>query len=150
MIDERVSEYIHAPVSEVFYFMSRVEMLPEWLEGCKESWAISDDPYRVGAEVAHIDEVMGQRFEAHFEVIVWEPDARMVFKALNGPFDGTSDERFVREGEGTRVDIRVQGELRGPFKLGEWAAKRVARGQLRHSVQNAKRKLESRHSETAR
>ncbi len=142
MIDERVSEYIDVPVRDVFHFMSRVETLPQWLEGCEESWAISDDPYRVGAEVAHIDEVMGQRFEAHFEVVVWEPDSRMVFKALNGPFDGTSDERFRPEGDGTRVDIRIQGQLRGAFKIGEWAAKRAARKQLQQSVANAKRILE--------
>jgi carbon monoxide dehydrogenase subunit G len=142
VIDEHVSEYIAVPVSEVFHFMSRVETLPEWLDGCKESWAISDDPYRVGAEVAHIDEVMGQRFEAHFEVVVWDENSRMVFKALTGPFDGTSDESFTPEEDGTRVEIRIRGELRGAFKLGEWAAKRVARKQLRQSVANAKRILE--------
>jgi carbon monoxide dehydrogenase subunit G len=150
MIDEHVSEFIDAPVHEVFHFMSRVETLPEWLDGCKESWAISDDPYCVGAEVAHIDQVMGQTFEAHFEVVEWDENSRMVFKALDGPFAGTSDERFRPEGDGTRVDIYVRGELTGAFKLGEWAARRVARKQLRRSIDNAKRIVESRRAERTR
>jgi carbon monoxide dehydrogenase subunit G len=150
VIDEHATEFIDAPVSEVFHFMSRVETLPQWLEGCKKSWAVSDDPYRVGAEVAHIDQVMGQTFEAHFKVAVWDRDSRMVFKALDGPFVGTSDERFRPEGSGTRVDIYVKGELRGAFKLGEWAAKKVARKQLQRSVENAKRILESPPAEASR
>ena len=144
MIREQASEFIDVPPDEAFRFMSRVETLSEWLDGCDRAWAITDDPYRVGGRVAHIDVVMGQQFEAHFEVIVWEPGSRMVFKALSGPFDGTSDQTFTLEDGGTRVDIVVEGHLRGAFRFSEWAAKRVARAQLERSVQNAKSLLEKR------
>ena len=142
MIEVGATEVIEAPVDVVFETMSRVESLPEWLEGCREAWPLSDDPYRVGGKVAHIDEVMGQRFEAHYEVVEWEPGKRVVFQSLSGPFDGTSEELFTQEGDGTRVDITIKGELRGAFRFGEWAARKVAQKQLAESVQNAKRLIE--------
>ena len=142
MIDVSASEVIEAPVDAVFDAMSRLESLPEWLVGCRDAWPLSDDPYRVGGRVAHIDEVMGQRFEAHYEVVEWEPGRRVVFKSLSGPFEGTSEETFEPEGDSTRVDITIRGELRGPFRLGEWAARKVAQKQLAESVQNAKRLIE--------
>ena len=145
MIEERASVAIDAPVEIVFEAMSRVESLPEWLVGCCEAWPVSDDPYRVGGRVGHIDEVMGQRFEAHYEVVEWEPGKRMLFKTVSGsPFKGTSEQSFETAGEGTRVEIVVRGELRGAFRFGEWAARRVAKTQLEKSVANAKRMIEER------
>lgn len=143
MIEVRASEVIEAPVDRVFEAMSRVESLPEWLVGCKKAWPVSDDPYRVGGQVAHIDEVMGQQFEAHYEVVVWEAGSRVLYKTLSGgPFEGTSEQSFSREAGATRVEVIVKGELRGALRFGEWAARRVARSQLEESVKNAKRMIE--------
>ena len=143
MIEVVASEVIEADVEDVFHVMSRVETLHEWLVGCIEAWPITDDPYRVGGRVAHIDEVMGQRFEAHYEVVEWEPKSCFVFQTLSGgPFEGTSGVRFHAEQEATRVEISIKGELKGALKFGEWAARKVAQKQLAESVQNAKRMIE--------
>ena len=140
MIEVSASTVIDAPVEEVFREMSRVETLADWLEGCVEAWPLTEDPYRVGGRVAHIDEVMGQRFEAHYEVVEWESHRRFVFKTLSGgPFDGLSELKFRPEGETTLVEIRIEGELRGAFRFGEWAARKVAQKQLAESVENARR-----------
>ena len=143
MIQVSAAEVIEAPVSEVFQKMSRLETLPEWLVGCEKAWAVSEDPYRVGGRVAHIDSVMGQTFEAHYEVIEWISNRRLVFKTLSGgPFEGTSDLSFEDEDEATRIEICITGRLKGAMKLGDWAARKVAQKQLVESVQNAKRLIE--------
>ena len=143
MIEVAASEVIDANVDDVFHAMSRVETLPEWLVGCVEAWPLTDDPYQVGGRVAHIDEVMGQRFEAHYEVVEWEPDRCFVFQTLSGgPFEGTSGVRFHPEGDATRVEISIKGDLKGALKFGEWAARKVAQKQLAESVQNAKHLIE--------
>ena len=143
MIEVSATEAIDAPVSEVFVKMSRLETLHEWLVGCVKAWPETEDPYRVGGKVAHIDEVMGQRFEAHYEVAQWETDRCFVFQTLSGgPFDGISELTFAPTGDGTRVEIRIKGELKGAFKFGAWAAKKVAQKQLDESVRNAKRFIE--------
>ncbi len=144
MIEVAATEIIDAPVPEVFRSMSRLETLRESLVGCEKAWPTTEDPYRVGGRVAHIDEVMGRRFEAHYEVAEWEPDRCLVFRSLSGgPFDGLSELRLAAEGEATRVEITIRGELRGAFRFGEWAARKVAHKQLMESVQNAKAMIES-------
>lgn len=143
MIDVRASDVIDAPVEEVFQAISRVETLPDWLVGCEKAWAVSDDPYRVGGRVAHIDSVMGQTFEAHYEVVEWEPNKCFVFQTLSGgPFEGTSTMRFSPEGDSTRIEISISGRLKGAMSFGDWAARKVAQKQLTESVQNAKRFIE--------
>jgi uncharacterized protein YndB with AHSA1/START domain len=143
MIEVTASGTIAAPVQAVFEAMTRVESLADWLVGCKEAWSESDDPYRVGGRVAHIDEVMGQSFEAHYEVDVWEPGERVVFRSVSGgPFDGTSTQTFWPEGDRTRVDVTIKGRLRGVFRFSEWPAKQVAKAQLEESLRNAKRMIE--------
>ena len=144
MIEVSASEEIDAPVGEVFQKMSRLETLPEWLVGCKKAWALSENPYREGGEVAHIDEVMGQRFEARYVVKEWEPNERLVFQTMSGgPFEGTSDLSFSNGGGSTRIEICIRGRLKGAMKFGNWAASRVAQKQLNESVRNAKELIES-------
>lgn len=143
MIEVTATEVIEAQVSDVFTKMSRLETLHEWLVGCEKAWAVSDDPYRVGGRVAHIDSVMGQTFEAHYEVVEWEPNECFVFQTLSGgPFEGTSTMRFSPEGDSTRIEISISGRLKGPMSFGDWAARKVAQKQLVESVQNAKRFIE--------
>ena len=143
MIDVSASEVIDAPVDEVFHKMSRVETLPDWLVGCEKAWPLTDDPYRVGGKVAHLDSVMGQTFEAHYEVVEWIPNERLVFQTVSGgPFEGTSDLSFADEGAATRIEICIKGELKGALKFGDWAARKVAQKQLVESVRNAKRFIE--------
>lgn len=143
MIEVAATEIIEAPVSDVFVRMSRLETLHEWLVGCVKAWPETEDPYRVGGRVAHIDEVMGQRFEAHYEVVQWETNRCFVFQTLSGgPFEGVSELTFSTEGDATRVEIKIRGELKGAFRFGEWAARKVAQKQLAESVQNAKRFIE--------
>jgi len=144
VIEVSASETIDAPVDVVFEKMSRLETLPRWLVGCVEAWPLTDDPYRVGARIAHIDEVMGQRFEARYEVIGWEPNRCFTFRTLEGgPFEGTSDLTFAEEGRATRVEICIKGELKGVFRFGAWAARKVAQKQLDDSVANARDLIEA-------
>lgn len=131
------------PLSEVFEFMADLDKLPLWLDGCRRAWSPSGDPRRVGARVIHEDEFMGQTFEAHFDVVEWEDNSKMVFEAVSGPFRGRSEETFEAEGESTRVQIRVTGEPAGFLKTVGWLAGRRAQRQIDSSLDNLKRLLES-------
>ena len=143
VIDQSASEFIDRPVEEVFEFVSDLDSLPQWLEGCKKAWALSDDPTAVGARVAHLDEFMGKQFEAHFEVVEWIPNEKRVFEAISGPFRGRSEETFTEEGGGTRIETRVTGNPVGPLGLGSWLVGRTIKGQLERSLENLKDVLEN-------
>ncbi|MGH2754323.1 MAG: SRPBCC family protein [Actinomycetota bacterium] len=143
MIDLTASEFIERPVDEVFDFVADLESLPQWLEGCKKAWALSDDPTAVGARVAHLDEFMGKQFEAHFEVVEWVPNEKRVFQAISGPFRGTSAESFYDEDGATRIETRITGDPVGPLGLGSWLVGRTIKGQLERSLANLKRVMEA-------
>jgi carbon monoxide dehydrogenase subunit G len=133
---------IDRPLDEVFDFMSKLENVPQWLDGCKKVWVLEGDPEAVGGKVAHLDEFMGREFEAHFEVVEWEPKKRMVFEAVSGPFRGTSEEMLQDEGDGTLVTIRVKGDPAGFLKLLGFGAKRMAQQQIDRSLENLREILE--------
>lgn len=144
MIDVRAERLIERPVEEVFEFAASLADLPSWLAGCRKAWSVSGDPQSEGARVAHEDEFMGTRFETEFEVVEWQPDARMVFRAISGPMRGLSEETFEADGDdATIVRIHVTGELSGPLKAAGWIARRAAQMQLDTSLDNLKRVLES-------
>jgi uncharacterized protein YndB with AHSA1/START domain len=142
VIDQSASEFIERPVEEVFVFVSDLDSLPRWLEGCKKAWALTEDSTVVGARVAHLDEFMGKEFEAHFEVVEWVPNEKRVFEAISGPFRGRSEETFYEEGDGTFVETRVTGNPVGPLGLGSWLVGRTIKGQLERSLANLKRVME--------
>ena len=143
MIDLNASELIERPVPEVFDFVSDLDSLPEWLEGCKRAWALSDNPTEVGARVAHLDEFMGKQFEAHFEILEWVRNEKRVFQAISGPFRGRSEETFYDEDGATRIETRVTGNPAGPLGLGSWLVGRTIKDQLERSLANLKRVMEA-------
>lgn len=122
--------------------MADLDKLPLWLDGCKRAWSPDGDGRSVGSEIYHEDEFMGQTFEARFEVVEWEHNRRMVFKAVSGPFRGLSEEDFQDDFGDTRVEIRVSGEPAGFLKAVSFMAKRQGQAQLDRSLANLKRVLE--------
>jgi uncharacterized protein YndB with AHSA1/START domain len=134
---------IERPVEEVFAYMSKLDNVPEWLDGCKKVWELEGDSEAVGGKVAHLDEFMGREFEAHFEVLEWEPNKRMVFEAISGPFRGTSEETLEDQGDTTIVTIRIKGDPAGFLKVLSFGAKRMAQQQIERSLDNLKEILES-------
>jgi len=142
-VDVSAETVIERPRTEVFDFMCKLKNVPLWLDGCKKVWELEGDSEAIGGKVAHLDEFMGQEFEAHFEVLEWEPNERMVFEAISGPFRGTSVETLEDEGDATLVTIRVKGDPAGFLKVLSFGAKRMAQQQIERSLDNLKEILES-------
>ena len=142
-MDVQAETVIERPRDEVFDYMSKLENVPNWLDGCKKVWVLSGDPEAVGGKVAHLDEFMGREFEAHFVVREWEPKERMVFEAVSGPFRGTSEEILEDEGDATLVTIRVKGDPAGFLKMLSFGASRMAQQQIERSLENLKDILEA-------
>jgi uncharacterized membrane protein len=144
VIDVRATRDIARPRSDVFHYMGDLATLPLWLDGVKEARSLNGDPRKVGAIIAHRNEYMGQRFESAFEVIGWERERSMTFKALSGPIRGQSRETFEAVADDvTRVEIRVTGDVLPPLGANRWLAARIARRQLERSLDSVKRLLEA-------
>lgn len=143
-IEASGSIQIDRPLHEVFALLTDLERLPEWLVGVCEAFPVEGPPDQVGSVVGHKNAMLGRTFESRYEVTVWEPNSRIASRAVKGPFSGTSEERFEETASGTLFSAKVSGNLKGPFKALDRAARRVAKKQLDTSLQSAKWLAESR------
>jgi uncharacterized protein YndB with AHSA1/START domain len=148
--EERIVE-INRPVEEVFSYTSNPENFPEWaatvIEVHQEDAPGEEDPLnREGKRFTLMQQALGRRFEAPFEVIDYEPNRRYVHRSTEGhPVAVTMD--FTYEplsSEETRFSPRIEAEPGGFFRLVGPVLERAIRRQMRTNLVTLKDLLEGR------
>ncbi|MBA2725519.1 MAG: SRPBCC family protein [Actinobacteria bacterium] len=142
-IEAAGSIYIDRPPEDVFALLTDLNRLHEWLVGCSKAFPVEGPPDKVGSVVGHNNDLLGRAFESRYEITKWEPAKSISSNAIKGPFSGVSEEEFQKQNGGTLFSARVTGNLRGPFRALDRAARRVAQSQLDTSLLNAKEFVES-------
>jgi uncharacterized membrane protein len=141
---------INRPVEEVFSYTSNPENFPQWAATVKE--VRQDAPggggpqNRKGERFTAMQQALGRRFEAPFEVIAYEPNLRYAQKSREGhPVPVTMV--FTYEpvsSEGTRFTPRIEAEPGGFLGLVGPVLERVIRRQMRTNLVTLKDLLEER------
>jgi uncharacterized membrane protein len=143
---------INRPVEEVFSYTSNPENFPEWAATVRE--VRQDAPgggplntlNREGERFTAMQQALGRRFEAPFEVIYYEPNWRYAHRSREGhPVPVTMV--FAYEpaaSEGTRFTPRIEAEPGGFFGLVGLVLERVIRRQMRTNLETLKDLLEGR------
>jgi len=141
---------INRPVAEVFSYTSNPEDFPQWAATVRE--VRQDAPgeggplNREGEKFTAMQQALGRRFEAPFEVIDYEPNLRYAHRSREGhPVPVTMD--FTYEpvsSEGTRFTPRIEAEPGGFFGLVGPVLERVIRRQMRSNLERLKDLLEGR------
>ena len=141
---------INGPVEEVFSYTSNPENFPEWAATVREARQ-EDAPgggplKREGERFKAMQQALGRRFEAPFEVIDYEPNRCYAHRSREGhPVPVTMD--FTYEptaSEGTRFTARIETEPGGFFGLVGLVLERVIRRQMRTNLETLKDLLEGR------
>jgi uncharacterized protein YndB with AHSA1/START domain len=114
-----VSIVIDRPVEDVFAVLSAAEKTPEWSSLVLEAEKTSPDPVGLGSTARFVGKFLGRRVESELEVTEWEPDRRMTSDTKRGPFPLRQRFTFTPEGQGTRVDLTIDVESKGFFKVAE-------------------------------
>ena len=128
------SVVVARPREDVYDFVSDLERAPEW-----QSSLESVDVER-GVEVRTF---AGHRREASFEVTEHERPDRFGIESRAGPVRAHAVFFFTPEGEGTRVDFRLELEAGGAARLAAALMHgRVAR-EARQNLQRLKELLEA-------
>jgi uncharacterized protein YndB with AHSA1/START domain len=141
---------INRPVEEVFSYTSNPENFSQWAATVRE--VRQDAPgggplnSREGERFTAMQQALGRRFEAPFEVIDYEPNLRYAHQSREGhPVPVTMD--FTYEpvsSEGTRFTPRIEAEPGGFFGLVGPVLERVIRRQMRTNLMTLKDLLEER------
>jgi len=140
---------INRPVEEVFSYTSNPENFPEWAatvrEVCQD--APGGGPFnRKGERFTAMQQALGRRFEAPFEVIAYEPNRRYAHRSREGhPVPVTMDFTYEpASSDGTRFTPRIEAEPGGFFGLMGPVLERVIRRQMRTNLETLKDLLEGR------
>jgi uncharacterized protein YndB with AHSA1/START domain len=143
---------ISRPVEEVFSYTSNPENFPEWaatvIEVRREDAPREEDPLnREGKKFTLMQQALGRRFEAPFEVIDYEPNRRYVHRSTEGhpvPVTMTFTYESVASSGRTRFTPRIEAEPSGFFGLVGPVFERVLRRQMRSNLERLKDRLEAR------
>jgi uncharacterized membrane protein len=107
---------ISRPVGEVFAFVADGENAMRWRPGvldvARQSGEGLGAVYRQGVRGPG-----GRRIAADYEVIAFEPDRRIAFRAIAGPVRPTGEYRFAADANGTTVSLALDATLTGWKRL---------------------------------
>jgi uncharacterized membrane protein len=107
---------ISRPVGEVFAFVADGENAMRWRPGvldvARQSGEGLGAVYRQGVRGPG-----GRRIAADYEVIAFEPDRRIAFRAIAGPVRPTGEYGFAADGDVTTVSLALDATLTGWKRL---------------------------------
>jgi uncharacterized membrane protein len=118
---------INRPIEEVFAFVADPTTAPKYSSTWVESSLVGTGPMRVGSKVKRVARFIGRRLEMTAEVTEYEPNHKLSGRSVGGPIPGKIEFRFEPTGSGTRVQVRVDAQAEGVFKLADPVLSGVAK-----------------------
>ena len=108
---------IHRPVDEVAAYAADPTNAPEWYKNIESVEWQTEPGVRIGARIAFVAHFLGKRLAYTYEIVEYEPGARLVMRTSQGPFPMATTYTWAATDEGTRMTLRNQGEPSGFSKL---------------------------------
>ena len=133
---------INRPVSEVFAFVADPANNAKWQEGLVES-RLESPEMGVGAHIVDVRKLLGRDLESKIEVIVYEPNKRLMQKVVSGPLPFELILTFDPDVNGTRLTVLAHGEPEGFFKLASGMVQKQMENQIKGDAERLKKVLEA-------
>ena len=121
MIKHDFKLQIKAPLEKVFAYVTDFRNAAEWQNGIIESSQSPDGPTQMGSNFKTVRTLFGQRVEAAGEVTEFVPNKKFSFKSTSGPINFAFVQTFEPGADGTLLNISIELEAGGFFKLAEGA-----------------------------
>ena len=107
---------IGLPVGDVFSYVSEPANLPSWQPAVLEVRR-PEGGIAVGGRFGETRNFVGKRFQTTVEIVELERDKVFAIRVVDGPLPLTIRHVFEPEGDGTRLTIVGEAELRGPMRM---------------------------------
>ena len=142
MIKVESSIVIDKPVEEVFAFTTNSENNAKWQDGVIESRVTQETENMVGTIITDVRQFIGRKLESELEVVAYELNERTELKIIKGPVKMEIIQTYEAVEGGTKVDVTMQGEPGGFFKLVGGALKNQLQEQNDQNFQKLKEIME--------
>ncbi len=109
---------IRAPLKEVAGFVANPDNAPKWYVNIKSVEWETSPPLTIGSKIAFVAHFLGRRLAYTYEIVEYEPDAKMVMRTAEGPFpmETTYQWRSIEENV-THMTLRNRGAPAGFSKI---------------------------------
>jgi hypothetical protein len=143
-VDVRTDITIARPIAEVSAYAADPANAPAWYVNIESVRWETPPPARVGSRVAFVARFLGRRLAYTYELVEWEPGARLVMRTAEGPFPMETTYTWEPAGEGaTRMTLRNRGTPSGFSKVTAPMMATAMRRANRKDLANLRRILEA-------
>jgi hypothetical protein len=118
-MDVTIDQTIRRPRSEVAAYVMDHRNDTTWIGGIRRSELLGEPPLREGSDVLRVASFLGRTIEYVLRVDRLRPGEELAMRSARAPFPMTVVYGFADADGGTRVSIRVGGEPRGWYRIGE-------------------------------
>jgi uncharacterized protein YndB with AHSA1/START domain len=139
----RRSVTIGKPAAEVWSYLTDPAKVEQWQVSAVEIRKETEGPMRVGSKLMDVRRFLGKRMELEMEVTEFEPERRFSLRVASGPFPFESRQTLTAADGATTVDVTLEGEPGGFFKLAAPLVQHRAERQLETDLETLKDLLES-------
>jgi len=105
--------WIDRPIEAVFAYGADYRNDPEWRSEVSEMRYISGDPVGVGTHEIETVVLWGRRVVTETEITAFEPNSRVSFDYVSGPFRVRGSRSFERLERGTRFTFDLESRAIG-------------------------------------
>ena len=142
MINLDLSMLIDRPVKDVFSFVADPNNMAKWNSAVVTIQPVSPGATGVGTKFKTVGEMLGRRMEGELQVTAYEPDDKCGFQMNAGPMQVNMSFTLEPVGSGTKLDLNVQGNPAGVFKLAEGVMAGQAKSMMEANLARLKSLLE--------
>jgi uncharacterized protein YndB with AHSA1/START domain len=136
-VDVRTEVVIARPVAEVAAYAGDPTHAPEWYVNISSVDWETPPPIAVGSRMSFVASFLGRRLAYTYEVVEWEPGARLVMRTAEGPFPMETTYTWEALDAGaTRMTLRNRGR---PSGFASMAAPALARAMRRANTKDLAR-----------
>jgi len=143
MINLEFGTLIDRPVKDVFDFVSNPNNMSKWNSAVVSIQQVTPGAVGVGTKFKTVGEAMGRKLEGEMEVKSFEPGAKCGFQLHAGPMEMNLTMSFKTVGTGTKLNLNVEGNPAGIFKLAEGAMTGQIKSLMEGNLERLKSVLES-------
>jgi hypothetical protein len=119
MVDVLTEVVIERPLVAVSAFAADPGNAPRWYVNIKSVEWQTPPPLALGSRVAFVAQFLGRRLAYTYEIVDWQPGARLVMRTAEGPFPMETTYTWeAAGGTATRMTLRNAGERSGFARLG--------------------------------
>lgn len=113
----RASVVIARPIADVFAFVGDFRNDPQWRSEVREMRYLSDGPLGVGTRLRETSALLGWLVVTESLIPVYEPNARIDFDSVSGPFRVRGSRTVEAVADGTRLTYELEWQPAGAYRL---------------------------------